>query len=354
MIGKIGIIDADFWYRTKQRFPNLAAMKLSGYWRNRGYQTQLMRIEQIGLFDGCDRVYCCKVFTDTETPPIPKKVLCGGTGFYFDRAQPLPMEIEHAFPDYDLYTSFVPDDKEHEAYYKTSIGFLTRGCFRKCPFCVNQNYNRVVPASPLNEFLDITRPKITLLDDNFLGYYGWRQLFEELQATQKRFCFKQGLDERLLDDEKCELLFSKFTKWDGDWKFAFDNIEDYDLIRSKLEIIRRHTLTKSIKFYVLVGFRSTDIGDIGAAFRRINLLRRYDCLPYIMRFASPTDKPWKRSPFKHLYSAMARWCNQPNFFRKLSIWEYMEHDAKIRRQSVIPEMRELRVCEAELGPIEKL
>lgn len=356
MSNEIGIIDADFWYRkNNHRFPNLAAMKLSGYWHKMGYRVRLVRIEDVGLFDGFERVYCSKVFTDTPTPPIPGKVLCGGTGFYFDKAPPLPHEIEHAFPDYDLYTPFVPDTKEYESYYKTSIGFLTRGCFRKCPFCVNQNYNRVVLASPLKEFLDVTRPKITLLDDNFLGYHRWPALFEELQATGKRFRFKQGLDERLLDDKTCDMLFSKHTRWDGDWTFAFDNVEEYDLIRSKLEIIRRHTSTKSIKFYVLVGFRSTDADDIAAAFRRINLLRRYECLPYIMRYASPVEKPWQRSPFRHLYTAMARWCNQPNFFRKSSFREYMARDAEYRGMIVTPEMGELNVCEAKLGrPIERL
>ena len=96
--------------------------------------------------------------------------------------------------------------KEYTDY---SIGFTTRGCFRKCPFCVNQNYDRVFLHSPLEEFYDSSRKKICLLDDNILGCGNWRQIFKELIATNKPFKYKQGMDERLLTDEKCEILFGR-------------------------------------------------------------------------------------------------------------------------------------------------
>ena len=31
----------------------------------------------------------------------------GGTGFYFDAAKPLPEEIEHHMPDYNLYDDWI-------------------------------------------------------------------------------------------------------------------------------------------------------------------------------------------------------------------------------------------------------
>ena len=89
-----------------------------------------------------------------------------------------------------------------------------------------------------------------MLDDNVLGCPNWKTLLEELIATGRKFKFKQGLDERLLTDERCKLLFS--ANYDGDYTFAFDNIADYDLIQSKLEMIRQYTDTKYIKFYVLL------------------------------------------------------------------------------------------------------
>ena len=76
------------------------------------------------------------------------------------------------------------------------------------------------------------------MDDNILGSPRWREIFEKLQATGKPFQYKQGMDEQLLTDEKCKVLFK--SKYDGDYIFAFDNVADYDLIETKLKLIREN------------------------------------------------------------------------------------------------------------------
>lgn len=150
--------------------------------------------------------------------------------------------------------------------------------------------------------------------------------------------YKQGMDERLLTDEKCELLFS--AKYDGDYTFAFDNIADYDLIQRKLQMIRRYTNSVNIKFYILVGFESTDLNDIINMWKRIELLMKYNCLPYIMRFQDKNEVPWMNSEFKGLYTAVARWCNQPSFFKKMSFREFCTADQKLY-QKVCSSMKAL-------------
>ena len=57
------------------------------------------------------------------------------------------------------------------------------------------------------------------------------------------------MDERLLTDERCEVLFS--ASYDGDYTFAFDNISDYDLIHRKLQLIRKYTKATNIKLLLL-------------------------------------------------------------------------------------------------------
>lgn len=321
---KVGVVDADLISRKKHRFPNLACMKISAYHKELGHDVSLvLSWDEIKEYD---KVFISKVFTDT---PVPDGVVdlpwveYGGTGFFFDKAPNLPDEIEHHFPDYHLYDAFVnkhlaTGEKrgEFKEFLDYSIGFVTRGCFRKCGFCVNKKYDRVFCHSPLEEFYDPTRPKICLLDDNFFGYPKWREILEELQATGKPFKFKQGLDERLLTDEKCELLCK--SKYDGQITFAFDNIADYRLIEKKLQMIRKHT-GKPFTFYVLCGYESQDERDIENAFIRIRLLMRYGCLPYIMRF-----EKYKDSPYRGMYITLARWCNQPGFFKKKSFWEFCE------------------------------
>lgn len=361
----IGIVDADLLGREHHRFPNLACMKISAYHKELGDEVSL--ILDYHSLDHFDKIYISKVFTDTpilnaDTAALspdallqylsllcdPKKINLGGTGFYFDKAPNLDDAIEHHMPDYHLYDKWI-GEKEEEArkkaekenkefnrskflfpykeYTDYSIGFVTRGCFRKCGFCVNKKYDHVFPHSPLDEFYDSERPRICLLDDNFFGYgLGWKRILQELIDTGKPFKFKQGLDERLLTDEKCKILFD--CKYDGDFTFAFDNISDYELIHSKLKLIRKYSDSRHIRFYVLVGYESTGIEDIRNAFRRIELLQRYGTLPYIMRFQNKNETPWKKSEWRGMYVAIARWCNQPNFFKRLSFREFCDVNQK--------------------------
>lgn len=332
---KIAIIDADLIGRQRHRFPNLACEKISGYWKEQGAKVELkLDYEDLESFD---RVFISKVFTDTPIPDWIKetdKIHLGGTGFFFDKAPNLPDEIEHHMPDYRLYDKWIQseiekardecerlgksfDEKKIRAQFKEyteyCIGFITRGCFRKCKFCVNQKFDHVFEHSPLEEFYYEGCKKICLLDDNFLGCPNWNELLQRLIDTGKPFKFKQGLDERLLTDEKCEKLFN--AHYDGDFTFAFDNIADYELIQKKLEMIRRHT-SKSIKFYVLVGFDGTGAEDIENAFKRLELLMRYQCLPYVMRYQDKNHRPWQESKYCGMYVALARWGNQPNIFKK--------------------------------------
>lgn len=332
---KIAIIDADLIGRKKHRFPNLACMKMSSYYKNKGNEV-VLKTDYRDL-EKYDLVKISKVFTDTKINENILKlpnVEYGGTGFYFDKAPNLPYSIEHSFPDYHLYDEWINQQifngvkrNEFKGYLDYSIGFLTRGCFRKCKFCVNQKYDHVFLHSPLEEFYDESRKKICLLDDNFFGCPRWKELLQGLIDTGKPFKFKQGLDERLLDDEKCEMLFK--SKYDGKITFAFDKITDYDLIHKQLKLIRKHT-NKQIMFYVLCGFDETKkydhnfwIKDIFDTFKRIELLMKYKCLPYIMRF-----NKYEESPYRGMYINLARWCNQPSLFNKKSFSEWVTLNGK--------------------------
>lgn len=326
----IGIIDADLIGAKKHRFPNLASMKISSYNKGIGNEVKLITTYDED-FSQYDDIYLSKVFTATQVPQnvieLPN-IHCGGTGFFYDKAPPLKDEVEHCMPDYHLYDEWIAQLIENGAkqsqfkfYTDYSIGFTTRGCFRKCPFCVNQKYDHVFKHSSLCEFYDSSRKKICLLDDNILGFKDWKAVFDELNSTGKKFQYRQGMDERLLTKEKCEVLFS--SNYDGKYVFAFDNIADYNLIHQKLELIREHT-NKQCKFYVLVAFDRNGkydedfwAKDIFDCMKRCELLLKYNCFPYIMRF-----EKYKESPYVSLYNAIASWCNQPSFVNKCSLVDF--------------------------------
>lgn len=326
----IAVIDADLIGRKRHRFPNLVCMKLSGYHKNMGDKV-ILKTDYEKL-DSFDKVYIAKVFTDTKIPSavlLLPNVEYGGTGFFYDKAVPLPEEIEHHKPDYHLYDAWVKKQlaqekrrQEFRYYTDYAIGYLTRGCFRHCEFCVNRNYDRVKKHSPLSEFMDAGRKKICLLDDNFLGCSEWKTLLTELRQTGLPFQFRQGLDERLLTDEICELLFT--SKYDGAFVFAFDNLAEAELIERKIRLFRKYTHAVP-EFYCFTGYDRK--GKWDAAFwhrdileliRRIEILMRHRCLPYIMRYCR-----YGESPYRGIYITLARWCNQPAFFKKKSLHEFV-------------------------------
>lgn len=385
---KVCIIDADLIGRKKHRFPNLVCEKISAYWKERGAEVKLkLDYENLDTFD---EVYISKVFTDTPVPKwiqdgidmdnvkvtLPPNIHVGGTGFFFAKAPNLPEDIEHHMPDYHLYDEWIHDEikkaeekaiNENKSFNKTaymvqfreyleySIGFMTRGCFRKCPFCVNQKYNHVFEHSPLEEFYDNSRKRICLLDDNFFGCPNWKILLQQLIDTGKPFKFKQGMDERLLTQEKADMLFA--AKYDGDYTFAFDNISDYNLIHKKLQMIRSSTKINrnSIKFYVLVGFESTDYIDIENCFKRIELLFMYQCLPYVMRYQNKNETPWKDSKYRSLYVTIARWANQPSIVKKMSFRQFCEANQTLHKTkgTLCSSMRSLIEFEDEYPEIAK-
>jgi hypothetical protein len=324
----VGIIDAELLADGKHRFPNLAAMKLSAWHKGRGDTVSL-------LPDYChagnfDTVYLCCVFTEVAKG-IPPKVLkrpnvqFGGTGFFFDKAPALPRAVEHSPPDYDLYRSWLqgrtgPNLRYYNDY---SVGYLTRGCFRRCRFCVNRNARRAIQASPLREFYSSEKKRVCLLDDNILAYADCEPLLANLSETCERdgksFEFKQGLDIRLLTPAVAKLL--QAAPFGGEIIFAFDRLKDALSIRRGLGVLRRYLPTNSAKGYVLCGFEAQDWRDIASVFRRLKVLWEAGVIGYVMRhqdcrLASPLCRP--------IYTHLARWANQPKFQRAISFRQFCE------------------------------
>ncbi|AIO18962.1 hypothetical protein KQ51_01084 [Candidatus Izimaplasma bacterium HR1] len=325
----IGLIDADL-LDSGTRHPNLALMKISAWHKSKGHKTILL--EEYSNLHDYDLVYISKVFSFTRIPikfDDYNNLVLGGTGLpEFDKD--LELEIEHHRPDYDLYLSFVKAKidqgykrAKYSDYLDYSIGFTTRGCFRKCEFCVNKKYDRVLCHSPITEFIDPVKPYIYLWDDNFLAYKDWEEILYKLNETKKPFQFRQGLDIRLMNDKKARLLAK--SRYHGDYIFAFDHIEDKEIISKKLTIWKKYA-RKTTKLYVLCAYDSQDLKDIISVFERIKILMKFGCLPYIMRY-----EEYHNSEFKGMYIQLARWCNQPRFFKKMSFRQFADANQKYHK-----------------------
>lgn len=333
--GDVALVDADL-LDAGTRHPNLVIMKLAGYFKEKGCAVHLVESydelfadpDGSGNIDyskagGFTAVYISKVFDFTKIDDgllELDNVFVGGTGFFFDKSPRLPEEIEHHMPDYHIYDSYIEHDKrkDKKSWYKDymdySIGFATRGCFRQCDFCVNHNCKQVQFHSHIAEWVDMSRRYIYLWDDNIFGFAHWREVFDELMQIGKPFQFRQGLDIRLLTEEKAEVLSR--CKYHGDYIFAFDHVEEKDLIEKKLQLWRRYS-DKHTKLYVLAGFDGVDENEIVSVFERIRILFKYGCFPYIMRHEN-----YLGSKYEGMFVQLARWCNQPQFLKKLSFRQY--------------------------------
>lgn len=341
---RIGIMDADL-LDNGTRHPNLALLKISGYCKSYGHNVRLIQSYDEVAKDGqinyldFDLLVMSRVFKFTQVPDIIYLMIkqgfiaYGGTGFFEINGPVLPKAVEHFKPDYTLYNDYIEwktggDEKKKKRdwddYISYSIGFTTRGCIRHCDFCVNRLSNGVTYWSPVKEFLDESRPKIYLWDDNIMAAPPrvFKLVMDDLQATGKPFQFRQGMDIRLMTEQKAKLLSE--VKYHGDYIFAFDHYR-MDNPNEKRQVeqtikglkIWRTYCRKSTKLYVLVAYDSQDEKDIEGTFFRIKILMEYGCLPYIMRF-----EEYNNSRFKSMYTQLARWCNQPGFYKKMSFRQY--------------------------------
>lgn len=368
---KIGLVDADLLCNGT-RHPNLALLKIAGYLFDNNVSFELITDPNADTTKYA-HIYMSRVFTFTEEPAFyrnarpseQKKFHLGGTGYYaneksvskFRELREADMErlakdeylntmiCQHSgqrginmatqMPYYHLYDEYVQQQidagfkrDKYKDYLDYSIGFLTRKCYRHCPFCVNKLEDGVVPYSRLEWFHDRTRPHVYFWDDNFLAapYDVWHPLLQNLIENNISFQFRQGLDERQLaenehGEEMAEML--SHAKYHGDYIFAFDNWRDRPTIERALQIWKRHNPTKGTKFYLFCGFMQKPDGfdkfyrDIWELFQRIRVLMQYGCVGYVMR-----HEDYHNSPCENFYIQVARWCNQPAFYKKMSFWEY--------------------------------
>ena len=278
---KIGLIDCEAIANNKKRYPNLALMKISAYHKAKGDSVDWY----YPLISGeVDKVYISKVFSftpDIDFPIYSKEIIKGGSGFAItvnedgkevynkDLDKPLPYEIEHIYPDYDIY-----------GVKNTAYGFLTRGCPRGCKFCHVQAMQGVtsVKVADLNEFWR-DQKNIVLYDANITACKDWRELFAQLSESKAYVNFSQGLDARLMTAEKAEALKQIKIK---EIHFAWDRYEDKEIILPRLKMIKDVTGGRSKNFivYCIVGDKERQVTD--EDLERVYSIRDIGMYPYIM------------------------------------------------------------------------
>ena len=242
-----------------------------------------------------DIVYSSKVFTFTpHTTQLPLNTIYGGTGYNIKSE--LPSHINKCYPDYSLYN--VP----------YGMGFLTRGCIRRCEYCfVPEKKGAIRAESDITDFLQGN--SAVIMDNNVLAHpHGIHQI-EKIARLAVKVDFNQGLDARLIDDSTARLL-SK-VKWLSPLHLACDSVGMIEPVRKAVELLRWHDCTPRAYFcYVLVK-------DVNDALDRIKFLKGMNLNP----FAQPFRDIIGTEPTLE-QKQLARWVNTKVLFKSMSWSDY--------------------------------
>lgn len=310
---RIGLIDVD-----GHNFPNIPLMKISAYYKSQGSTVEWYNPL---LGEHYDIVYMSKVFSftpDYEYFVNADVVIKGGSGYAIETINgrevyrrendpQLPQEIEHAYPDYELY---------HELTKDTAFGFLTRGCPRGCDFChvAAKEGRKSYKVADLSEFWR-GQKNIHLCDPNLIACQDWRDLLQQLIDSKALVDINQGIDIRIMTEEKGEMIKKLRV---SAVHFAWDRYEDKEMIVPKFKEFKEITGWRARKtsVYVLTNFNTTIEQDI----ERIYILRDLDYDPYVMVYNREATKGG--DPVRLLQ----RWVNNKIIFKAVRHFE--DYDRK--------------------------
>lgn len=285
---KILLIEPEYY----TKYPPLPLLKMATYFKEKGHEVEL--VKGCNMFAKGDRIYITSLFT-YEWKPVwdcvdfykksnPKSIITIGgiyTSLLPEHAskagckihQGLVNMLENYVPDYSL----CPEWEE-------SIVHSTRGCVRKCEFCgVKTIEPKFTHRNSIKAYVVKKHKKITFFDNNFLANPKWDLIIQELVDFKKPVDFNQGLDIRLLNEEKANFM----SQLEIDpVRFAFDSMEYKDQFIKGIEIAQKYELGKKhyIMCYMLYNFHDTPQDLI----ERLRICCGLKVRVYLMRYA-PID-----------------------------------------------------------------
>lgn len=252
--------------------PNLALQKIVMYHKIKGDRVRQIednkskrKLPYPLLIDSYDKVYVSCVFSWNK-PRCQKwegLAKIGGSGYSLTKE--LPPEIDALKP-------------------KINMGFTTRGCIRKCHFCVvPQKEGYIREVGDIYDIWDGKGKDISLMDNNILALpKTFFKICRQLKKENLKIDFNQGLDHRLLTDKICKELLSLRYSSDagGKIRFAYDDVAYKPTVLRALKMLKKNGMRDwHTRWYVYVGIKDT----VETVLERVNLLRSWKQAVFLMR-----------------------------------------------------------------------
>ena len=287
--------------QIEPRIFNTAYMQIATFFKASGHKVEFWDPKRYPLAYGLfDKIFCSSLFTYTDKSYVPLGVACGGTGY--DVKSRLPKSIEECDLDYSIY----PDCRK-------SFLWFSRGCPRKCPWCVVPEKEGMIHPVPIKN-LNPKGEYIVVCDNSFFANPEWEQAAICLQTLNQPLDF-QGIDVRTIT--KAQALVLARLRHHKRIKFAWDVPGDEEKVLAGIGRMLKYLRAWRLMCYVLIGFSSTKQEDL----HRIKGLRELGIDPYVM----PFDK-------HDLYQrALARYVNNRKIFKKATWTDYWGRVQKMEK-----------------------
>lgn len=173
----------------------------------------------------------------------------------------------------DYLDEFVPG-----LYINHGVTFTSRGCDRRCPWCLVPNYEGRL--RPIRAFA----PGWNIQDNNFLACPKPHRLrvYEMLKAQPRAAKFSGGLDTRLISSQIADELRGLRIQ---EVFLAADTKQSLSALARAVELLSflsRHKL----RCYVLIGFGGETLGE---ATERLEAVWELGCLPFAQLYQPADD-----------------------------------------------------------------
>jgi len=275
---KIALFDID------SKIPNLALMKLSSYYKSRGCQVKLSKRSEL---ISADLYFASAVFSSDKSQAkirqlnerYGRRLIIGGTGASLEAC--LADEVDRSFPDYSLYA--------HRHY---AIGFLTRGCNKRCEFCVVPKKEGRLQSdyASFEDFVPKGQQNVMLLDNNLLASPTAGALLAEAVKRRFKINFSQTLDiQHLTDDlyerlKKVDSVNSRFTR--RMFYFSCNTVKQAEWFSRKADMLRGFGKER-VTAVVMYGFNTRLSQD----FAILKMMKKLGIIPFVQEYEPTLGAP---------------------------------------------------------------